>query len=85
MKVIEFHVWLNQNLFRHFFEQVAVKIFIITDIFTKGTKKCKTIFEKKFDDCAEAVTWVLKWILCWPMKLTFICDVIGSMYAIFNK
>ncbi|OXA63119.1 DC-STAMP domain-containing protein 1 [Folsomia candida] len=50
------------------------------EVFSKGTMKCVELFNGKYEDCNEAVTKVLGWALCWPMKLTFICDIL-TMFA----
>lgn len=36
---------------------------------------CRDAFRGAYDKCFEVVTWVAGWILCWPMKLTFVCDI----------
>ncbi|XP_017773927.1 PREDICTED: DC-STAMP domain-containing protein 1 [Nicrophorus vespilloides] len=45
------------------------------DQFTKASKKCKGMFGKGYDVCYDTVTWVAAWLLCWPMKITFICNI----------
>lgn len=50
---------------------------------TKMTWKCRNAFSKAYDWCYEAVTWLAAWILCWPMKLTFVCNIgqiFGNLY-----
>ncbi|XP_035212440.1 protein sneaky-like [Stegodyphus dumicola] len=45
-------------------------------IFTKGVKGCYNSFEYAYDKCHHHLP-VIGYLLCWPMKLTFICDIGG--------
>lgn len=47
--------------------------------FTKATLKCKNMFSKAYDGCYETVTWVAAWLLCWPMKLSFVCNIMEAL------
>ncbi|XP_065156113.1 protein sneaky-like [Atheta coriaria] len=49
------------------------------DQFSKAAAKCRKVFGKGYDICYETVSWVAAWILCWPMKLTFICNIVESI------
>ena len=55
-----------------------------TGIFTKGTDSCILLFARKYDECYENVTEYLGWLLCWPFKLSFLCDLIGSKSKQFD-
>ncbi|CAL8070899.1 unnamed protein product [Orchesella dallaii] len=48
------------------------------EIFTKGTLACISIFQGKHEECKESVGFALAWILCWPMKMEFICDILSD-------
>lgn len=39
----------------------------------------RKMFGDAYDRCYETVTWVAGWILCWPMKLTFVCDMVKAL------
>ncbi len=69
------------NDMRH---NVILNFYNISEAFSKGTLKCVEVFQGKYDDCTEAVTKVLGWALCWPMKLTFICDILTSNLICIN-
>lgn len=45
-------------------------------IFTKGVKGCYTSFGNAYNRCHRYLP-IIGYLLCWPMKLTFICDLIG--------
>ncbi|XP_022909836.1 protein sneaky [Onthophagus taurus] len=47
--------------------------------FNKAGKKCKDMFGKAYDTCYDAVTWIAAWLLCWPMKLTFVCNIVEAL------
>lgn len=49
------------------------------DQFTKASKKCRAMFQKAYDKCYDTVTWVAAWLLCWPMKLDFICNIAQAL------
>ncbi|KAK5645220.1 hypothetical protein RI129_006520 [Pyrocoelia pectoralis] len=46
------------------------------DQFSRATKNCRQMFEKGYDTCYDTVTWIAAWLLCWPMKLTFVCNIV---------
>lgn len=47
--------------------------------FSKATQKCKTMFSKAYDGCYNTVTWIAAWLLCWPMKLSFVCNIAQAL------
>lgn len=49
------------------------------DQFTKAGKKCRKMFAKAYDGCYDTVTWVAAWLLCWPMKLDFVCNIAQAL------
>ncbi|GLV32713.1 sneaky [Carabus blaptoides fortunei] len=49
------------------------------DQLTKAGKKCREMFAKTYDQCYNTVTWLAAWILCWPMKLTFVCNIVQAI------
>ncbi|KAL0269121.1 UNVERIFIED_CONTAM: hypothetical protein PYX00_006956 [Menopon gallinae] len=46
------------------------------DVISKGTERCRGLFKEAYDKCYDKVTAIVAWLLCWPMKLTFICNLI---------
>ncbi|CAB0031232.1 unnamed protein product [Trichogramma brassicae] len=46
---------------------------------SRGSERCKLAFGQAYDKCFKAVTWMAGWILCWPMKLTFACNLVSSI------
>jgi hypothetical protein len=34
------------------------------------------MFSEAYDKCYNKVSFLAAWLLCWPMKLTFICNVV---------
>ncbi|KAJ8920140.1 hypothetical protein NQ315_011799 [Exocentrus adspersus] len=47
--------------------------------FTKAGKKCRGMFEMAYNKCYDTVTWVAAWLLCWPMKLDFVCNIAEAL------
>ncbi|XP_014253889.1 E3 ubiquitin-protein ligase DCST1-like isoform X1 [Cimex lectularius] len=43
-------------------------------IYTAAEANCRKIFDTSYDRCREAVSSVASWALCWPMKLTVVCN-----------
>jgi hypothetical protein len=33
------------------------------------------MFSEAYDKCYDKVSFMAAWLLCWPMKLTFICNI----------
>lgn len=46
---------------------------------TKAGRKCRDMFAKTYNQCYDTVTWLAAWILCWPMKLTFVCNIVQAI------
>lgn len=49
------------------------------DQFSKAAKNCRNMFQKAYDKCYDTVTWVAAWLLCWPMKLDFVCNIAQAL------
>ncbi|XP_073996960.1 ubiquitin protein ligase sneaky isoform X2 [Rhodnius prolixus] len=49
------------------------------NVISAAGTNCRKMFEKAHDNCYNNVPWGTAWILCWPMKLTFICDVVTAV------
>ncbi|XP_023017807.1 ubiquitin protein ligase sneaky isoform X2 [Leptinotarsa decemlineata] len=47
--------------------------------FTKAAQRCRGMFQKGYDVCYDTVTWIAAWLLCWPMKLDFICNIAEAL------
>ncbi|XP_034253745.1 protein sneaky [Thrips palmi] len=48
-------------------------------LLTKAADRCRRTFQKAYDNCYDKVTFLAAWLLCWPMKLTFICSMVSSI------
>ncbi|XP_018335515.1 E3 ubiquitin-protein ligase DCST1 [Agrilus planipennis] len=46
---------------------------------SKASNKCRDMFAKAYDTCYDTVTWFAAWLLCWPMKLTFVCNIAQAL------
>lgn len=49
------------------------------DQFSKAAAKCRKMFSKGYDVCYDTVTWAAAWLLCWPMKLNFVCNIAEAL------
>lgn len=49
------------------------------DQFSKAARKCRGMFEKGYNSCYDTVSWVAAWLLCWPMKLDFVCNIAEAL------
>lgn len=41
----------------------------------RGAQKCRRIFQNAHDKCYEKLPMIINTILCWPMKIDYICDI----------
>ncbi|XP_026679426.1 E3 ubiquitin-protein ligase DCST1-like [Diaphorina citri] len=41
---------------------------------TRAGMKCRDTFAKLYASCMDKLHWSVNWALCWPMKLTFVCN-----------
>ncbi|KAK9310033.1 hypothetical protein QLX08_000508 [Tetragonisca angustula] len=46
---------------------------------SRGAGRCRDMFGNAYDKCYEAVTIFVAWLLCWPMKLTFVCNLVQAL------
>lgn len=37
------------------------------------------MFSDAYNKCYEKVTIFVAWLLCWPMKLTFVCNLVQAL------
>ncbi|PSN40459.1 hypothetical protein C0J52_24392 [Blattella germanica] len=49
------------------------------DILSRSVGKCRKMFQETYEKCTHKVSWMASWILCWPMKLTFVCNIVEAM------
>ncbi|XP_030768206.1 protein sneaky [Sitophilus oryzae] len=49
------------------------------DMFARSAMKCRKMFESGYNKCYETVTWIAAWLLCWPMKLDFVCNIAEAL------
>ncbi|KAL3275786.1 hypothetical protein HHI36_020531 [Cryptolaemus montrouzieri] len=47
--------------------------------FSTAALRCRNMFQSLYDKCYEAVTWAAAWVLCWPMKLDFVCNIAQAL------
>ncbi|KAK3925637.1 Protein sneaky [Frankliniella fusca] len=48
-------------------------------LLTRAAERCRQTFSKAYDKCYDKVTFLAAWLLCWPMKLTFICSIVSTL------
>ncbi|KZC06683.1 PREDICTED: DC-STAMP domain-containing protein 1-like [Dufourea novaeangliae] len=46
---------------------------------SRGSDRCRDMFSTAYDSCYEKVTVFVGWLLCWPMKLTFVCNLVQAL------
>ncbi|XP_025193978.1 E3 ubiquitin-protein ligase DCST1 [Melanaphis sacchari] len=44
-------------------------------IIDRADEKCKAAFQNSYDKCKNSVHWSVNWALCWPMQVTFVCNL----------
>ncbi|XP_011864564.1 PREDICTED: DC-STAMP domain-containing protein 1-like [Vollenhovia emeryi] len=44
-----------------------------------GAERCRDMFGDAYDKCYDTVTIFAAWLLCWPMKLTFVCNLVQAL------
>ncbi|XP_060528323.1 protein sneaky [Cylas formicarius] len=49
------------------------------DQFTRAAMRCRKMFETGYNKCYDTVTWAAAWLLCWPMKLDFVCNIAEAL------
>ncbi|XP_045462537.1 protein sneaky isoform X2 [Harmonia axyridis] len=47
--------------------------------FSTAALRCRNMFQSTYDKCYDAVTWAAAWLLCWPMKLDFVCNIAQAL------
>ncbi|GBP35587.1 E3 ubiquitin-protein ligase DCST1 [Eumeta japonica] len=46
------------------------------DQLSRGAAICMEKFASAYDSCKKAMPWYASWLLCWPMRLTFVCNIV---------
>ncbi|KAL6265156.1 hypothetical protein P5V15_005242 [Pogonomyrmex californicus] len=46
---------------------------------THGAERCRDMFGDAYNKCYDTVTVFAAWLLCWPMKLTFVCNLVQAL------
>ncbi|XP_063976934.1 protein sneaky isoform X2 [Diachasmimorpha longicaudata] len=46
---------------------------------SRGSERCREGFRDAYSKCRSTVTWLAAWLLCWPMKLTFVCNIVQAL------
>lgn len=46
---------------------------------SKAGRHCRQMFANAYDGCYDTVTWAVAWLLCWPMKLDFVCNIAQAL------
>ena len=59
--------------------------FVCSDVISKGAERCRELFSEAYDKCYNTVSVFVAWLLCWPMKLTFICNLAQGKTTQTNK
>ncbi|XP_051160811.1 protein sneaky [Leptopilina boulardi] len=49
------------------------------DQLSRGSENCRKMFADAYDKCYIKVSAAAAWLLCWPMKLTFICNIVQAL------
>eukprot|EP00102_Acyrthosiphon_pisum_P015026 XP_008185393.2 PREDICTED: DC-STAMP domain-containing protein 1 [Acyrthosiphon pisum] len=44
-------------------------------IINRADDKCKAAFQTSYNICKDSVHWSVNWALCWPMQVTFVCNL----------
>ncbi|XP_011153575.1 E3 ubiquitin-protein ligase DCST1 [Harpegnathos saltator] len=46
---------------------------------SRGAERCRDMFADAYDKCYDKVSVFAAWLLCWPMKLTFVCNLVQAL------
>ncbi|XP_043674123.1 protein sneaky-like [Vespula pensylvanica] len=46
---------------------------------SRGAGRCRDMFADAYDKCYNKVSVFAAWLLCWPMKLTFVCNLVQAL------
>ncbi|XP_059487047.1 protein sneaky [Neocloeon triangulifer] len=57
---------------KNFMKKVELKC---VNAIKNSSLNCKQIFENKYDECVEKVSPLVSWLMCWPMKVDYVCDL----------
>lgn len=41
----------------------------------RSEQNCKQIFADRFDHCEEKLSHWVSWLLCWPLRVDYVCDL----------
>ncbi|OAD55040.1 DC-STAMP domain-containing protein 1 [Eufriesea mexicana] len=46
---------------------------------SRGSGRCRDMFGEAYNKCYDKVSVFVAWLLCWPMKLTFVCNLVQAL------
>ncbi|XP_076749463.1 protein sneaky [Xylocopa sonorina] len=46
---------------------------------SRGAGRCRDMFGEAYNKCYKKMTIFVAWLLCWPMKLTFVCNLVQAL------
>ncbi|CAK9814408.1 Protein sneaky [Anthophora quadrimaculata] len=46
---------------------------------SRGSARCRDMFGDAYNKCYNKVSVFVAWLLCWPMKLTFVCNLVQAL------
>ncbi|XP_066589961.1 protein sneaky [Prorops nasuta] len=46
---------------------------------SRGSERCRDMFGNAYNKCYDKVSIFAAWLLCWPMKLTFVCNLVQAL------
>ncbi|KAG8228538.1 hypothetical protein J437_LFUL008995 [Ladona fulva] len=81
VEVVEKNKNKEDDISAHVYEKIYTKKLNkrCDEILSRGTERCYDIFKDAFNSCYDKVSAVAAWLLCWPMKLTFVCNIKQAM------
>ncbi|XP_014288715.1 protein sneaky [Halyomorpha halys] len=48
-------------------------------VLSAADSKCKRVFKQAEEGCYEKLHWAVSFLVCWVMKLDFVCNVVGML------
>jgi hypothetical protein len=74
------------SLYLREFNEFNECLTLCTAVISGAGSNCRRMFSESYDRCYDKVSFMAAWLLCWPMKLTFICNIVeGKRLTLLSR
>uniref|UniRef100_A0A1B6E1U5 Dendritic cell-specific transmembrane protein-like domain-containing protein n=1 Tax=Clastoptera arizonana TaxID=38151 RepID=A0A1B6E1U5_9HEMI len=66
----------GENFEKKYFKKLETRC---QNLISGAERKCQNIFQNLYEKCEDTVHWLFSWLICSPMKITFLCNIVNVL------